>query len=94
MPDQYPNLVVSNLASVLTVETTGVYDTPEGAYEIFIKNTGGMGASTVKILGNAKGSVPIEVALGEAYSYGYIGKGRKSIKIDATGTTAEISITV
>lgn len=58
------------------------YDTPEGANEIMMNNTSNKNA---KFTGSEADSVPVALNAGASFSLAYIGVGRKSINIDATG---------
>jgi hypothetical protein len=74
-----------------------IYDTPEGACEVYLKNTGG---SNAIITGNATGSEAVILASGEVLELRslvngrFIGNGRRSINVDATGTTVRVMITL
>lgn len=88
---------MANLADMYTTTVTnGTFATPEGAGEIFIKNKG---QTDISVTGNAVlpstglPSTAVTISSGDSYSLGYIGRGRKSIVIDATGSIAEITIT-
>ena len=85
---------MGNLATIFTIEITGLYTIPDGVTEIFIENTGAAPCSWV---GNQSSlgvpSAPISLGAGEAFAYGYIGRGRKGFTIDARGTTVQLSLT-
>lgn len=87
---------MSSLVGLFTTVLTGTSLTvPRGALEVFIKNSG---AGAVTVTGNTPNpstggaSVAVTIAAGEAYSLGYIGKGRDSFVINATASTAQVSI--
>ena len=87
----------NNRSGIITRTLTGSFTTPDGASEIFLNNRG---AATATFTGSdvvpdsGAASTAIQLAAGEKFAFGYIGKGRKSITIDATGTTVDISITL
>ena len=87
----------SNLAETFTISVTaGSYTIPDGATEIFFENTGAGSASwTGNMAKDSRGIATTVILLGsgKAYSYGYIGRGRKGFVVDATATTLQISLT-
>ena len=79
-------------AGTLTVVVTNTtYTTPEGAGEIFMKNTG---IADAQFKGSAGDSEFVTLAKGESFSYGYIDSVRLPITIDATGTVVQVSISI
>ena len=84
-----------NIAKIFTTTITGIFDVPDGATEVFMNN---IGAGNATWTGNTKNSddapsTSVILKPNTAFSYGFIGRTRKGFKIDATGTSVEISIT-
>jgi hypothetical protein len=80
-----------NLADTTTVTiTNAVFVTPSGMTEIFMNN---IGLTDATFTGSATGSTAVVLKPNSPFAYGYVGRGRRSISIDATGTSVEVSMT-
>ncbi len=80
--------------SVLTSSLSGsVFVIPQGARTIDIINTG---ASAITFQGNSsQGAIaltPVTIGVGQAYSFGDVGKPYPAITIDCSSSSADISV--
>ena len=95
-------ITMAELAEVFTISTTTAFNIPDGCTEIFLKNQGSgtvtWRGSRDKVPNNATSGAEyvtsvITLQAGEAYSYGYIGRGRKGFTVTPNSTTLDISLT-
>jgi hypothetical protein len=80
--------------SVLTSSLSGdIFVIPQGARTIDIIN---IGAGAITFQGNSPQGLialtPVTIAVGQAYSFGDVGKPYPAITIDCTSSSADISV--